>query len=227
MSLVDQTKTEQDTQRPTTDTAEGSERTNPCVLQDQQVAPSRASPHTGRPSPGRTPMNQEPGRPPTPARGALGHPITSRIQQIARGRSRAGKRETETRTRSSLMRPIAQTRQGPQTRGPQRTRRLQRDLRLRESRPPRISSHPPQTPTFHPPAPTYAHQPAITPTNTGSSAKATASISTHAGTSAGTPRQLRHIGSSTLHESRPVPPGSGTAHPPQGREAPGLKAQSS
>ena len=67
MSLVDRTKAEQDTQRSTTDTAAGSERTPPCFLQDQQAVPLRSSPHTGQPSPGRTSENKEPGRPPYPS----------------------------------------------------------------------------------------------------------------------------------------------------------------
>ena len=59
LGLVDQAKAEQETQRPTTATEEGRERMNPGVQQDQQ-----SSSNTGRPASGRTPENQEPGRPP-------------------------------------------------------------------------------------------------------------------------------------------------------------------
>ena len=102
MSLVDQTKTEQDTQRPTTDTAEGSERTNPCVLQDQQVAPSRASPHTGRPFPGRTPENQEPGSPPYPCPWGLGAPYNRQGTTDSEG-SLTGREEGDSNQNKMLL----------------------------------------------------------------------------------------------------------------------------
>ena len=44
---LEEAKAEQDTQRQTKATAAGSERTNPCVRQDQQAVPPRSSPHTG------------------------------------------------------------------------------------------------------------------------------------------------------------------------------------
>ena len=64
LGLVDQARAEQDTQQQTKATTAGSEGTNLCVLQDQQAVPSRPRPHTGQPASGRTPENQEPGRPP-------------------------------------------------------------------------------------------------------------------------------------------------------------------
>ena len=99
MSLLDWTKAEQDTQRSTTDTAAGSERTHPCFLQDQQAVPPRSSPHTGQPSPGRTSENKEPGRPPYPSPWGFGAPYnhqgTTDIQVLLTGREEEDSNQNE------------------------------------------------------------------------------------------------------------------------------------